>query len=137
MPHKAKTVVRYSEAFKMQLIRELESGKLDSIGHARRTYGISGTYTVQRWLKKYGRHDLRTRIVHVQKPNEQDQIQKLKEQIKTLKGALAETQIQSLLNKSVYEVLCEEVGGDASEFKKKANMKRLAKRPKRPRKKHQ
>ena len=135
MAYTAKTVVRYSEAFKMQLIRELESGKLDGIEHARRTYGISGTYTIQRWLKKYGRHDLRTRIVHVQKPDEQDQIQKLKEQIKTLKGALAETQIQSLLNKSVYEVLCEEVGVDPSKFKKKANMPRSAKRSKRPRKK--
>lgn len=135
MAHKVKTVVRYSEAFKMQLIQELESGKLDSIEHARRTYGISGTYTIQRWLKRYGRHDLRTRIVHVRKPDEQDEIQKLEEQIKTLKNALAETQMQSLLNKSVYEVLCQEVGVDPSEFKKKANMPRSTKRPKHARKK--
>ena len=135
MSCKGKIVVRYSEAFKMQLIQELESGKLDSIEHARRTYGISGTYTIQRWLKKYGRHDLRTRIVHVRKPDEQDQIQKLEGQIKTLKSALAETQIQNLLNKSVYEVLCEQVGVEPSDFKKKANMPQSIKRSKRPQKK--
>ena len=63
-------VVRYSEAFKMQLIQELESGKLDSIEHARRSYGITGTTTIQKWLKKYGRNDLRAKVVRVEKPDE-------------------------------------------------------------------
>ena len=136
MAYKPKTLVRYSEAFKMQLVQEFESGKLHSIEHARRVYGIGGGCTVQRWLKKYGRNDLQTRIVYVQKPNEQDQVKKLKDEIKGLKEALAQTQMQSLLNKSVYEVLCEEIGIDPDEFKKKANMRPSTKRSKRrPRKK--
>ena len=136
MVYQPKTVTRYSEAFKMLLVQEFESGKLDSIEHARRLYGIGGASTIQKWLKKYGRNALRTRIVHVQKPNEQDQVKKLKDEIKHLKEALANTQIQSLLNRSVYEVLCEEVGIDPDEFKKKANMQ-PSKKPsrRRPKKK--
>lgn len=131
MAYKPKTVTRYSEAFKMQVVQELESGKFDSIGQARRIYSIGGADTIPKWLKRYGRQDLQPRIVHVQKPNEQDQVQKLKGEIKALKEALAETQIQSLLNKSVYEVLCEEIGMDPDEFKKKANMPPSKKRSKR------
>jgi len=136
MSCKGKIVVRYSEAFKMQLIQELESGKLDSIEHARRSYGIAGTTTIQKWLKKYGRNDLRAKVVRVEKPNEQDQIKRLVKEVKALKSALAETQVQNLLNRSVYEVLCNEVGVDPSEFKKKANMPQSVKRPRRPRKKN-
>ena len=135
MSCKGKIVVRYSEAFKMQLIQELESGKLDSIEHARRSYGIAGTTTIQKWLKKYGRNDLRAKVVRVEKPNEQDQIKRLRNEVKALKSALAETQVENLVNRSVYEVLCNEVGVDPGEFKKKANMPPLAKRPRRSRKK--
>ena len=135
MAYSPRRVTRYSEAFKMQLVQEIESGKFDSIEHARRTYSTGGAPTLQNWLKKYGRNDLRTRIVHVQKPEEQDQVKKLQSEIKALKDALVETQMQSLLNKSVYEVLCEEVGIDPEEFKKKANMPRSPKRSKGRRKK--
>lgn len=131
MAYQPKSVTRYSEAFKMKLVQEIESGKFDSIEEARRVYGISGAGTIPTWLKKYGRHDLRTRIVHVQKPEEQDQVKKLKDEIKTLKDALAQTQIQNLLNRSVYEVLCDEVGIDPDEFKKKANIPPSPKRSKR------
>lgn len=136
MAYQPKTITRYSEAFKMQLVQEIENGKFDSIGQARRVYGIGGAATIPIWLKKYGRHDLQTRMVRVQKPNEQDQVKKLKDEIKHLKEALADTQIQSLLNRSVYEVLCEEVGIDPDEFKKKANIQR-SKKPsrRRPKKK--
>ena len=135
MSFQRKTVVCYSEAFKMQVIQELESGKFDSIEHARRSYGIGGTTTIQKWLKKYGRNDLQAKVVRMQKPNEPDQVKRLKEEIKALNCALAETQMQSLLNKSVYEDLCQEVGVDPSEFKKKANMQRFTKRSRHPRKK--
>ena len=131
MTYVPRTVIRYSEAFKMKLVQEIESGKFDSIEQARRVYGIRGAGTIPTWLKKYGRNDLRTRIVHVQKPEEQDQVKKLKDEIKTLKDALAQTQIHNLLNRSVYEVLCEEVGIDPEEFKKKANIQLSPKQSKR------
>ena len=42
-----KTVMRYSEAFKLKIISELETGKLSNISEARSRYGIRGCDTVQ------------------------------------------------------------------------------------------
>ena len=49
------TVIRYSEAFKLKVVTELENGKLISIEQAKRKYGIRGSMTISGWLKKYGR----------------------------------------------------------------------------------
>ena len=37
-----KTVIRYSEAFKLKIVNEFETGKLFCINEARRRYGITG-----------------------------------------------------------------------------------------------
>ena len=44
---------RYSEAFKMTVVRELEENDLP-FDHLRRKYGILGCETVQCWVRKYG-----------------------------------------------------------------------------------
>jgi len=64
------TIVRYSEAFKLQVVNELETGVMESIAEARRRYGIPGAETVVKWLKKYGRENQLPRIVRVEKPDE-------------------------------------------------------------------
>ena len=46
----------YSLHFKLQLVREIESGVL-SISDARKQYGIQGESTVRKWLQKYGTFD--------------------------------------------------------------------------------
>ncbi len=43
--------IRYSEAFKMAVVRELESEDLP-FEEMRRKYGILGTVTVQKWVRK-------------------------------------------------------------------------------------
>lgn len=111
--------VRYSESFKMQVISELESGKLDNMAHARRHYGIGGSLTINGWLKKYGRNDLMPKVVRVEKPGEADQTKELKDQIKQLKEVLADTHVDGLLYKAHFEILCEEMGLDPDEYKKK------------------
>lgn len=119
--------VRYSEAFKMQVIKELESGKFANQEQARRRYGIKGSVTIRGWLKKYGRTDLMVKAIRVEKPNEQDQLRSLQAKIGQLEKALANTQIESLLNKSVFEVLCDQVGVEPEAFKKKVNMQQSTK----------
>ena len=42
-------VVRYSEAFKMQVVEELEQGRFGSTFEATRAYGIGGGDTVPRY----------------------------------------------------------------------------------------
>jgi hypothetical protein len=46
--------VRYSEAFKLQVLRELETGRWESREAAARAYGLSGHATITYWARKYG-----------------------------------------------------------------------------------
>ncbi len=55
-----RSYVRYSEAFKRQVVAELEDGKYSSIGEANRVYGIRGAATVPQWIRKYGREGIFT-----------------------------------------------------------------------------
>ncbi|MDX2249535.1 MAG: IS630 transposase-related protein [Bacteroidia bacterium] len=43
----------YSETFKTEVVKQIESGKL-SVLEASRQYAIGGSMTVYRWVKKYG-----------------------------------------------------------------------------------
>ena len=124
--------VRYSESFKMQVISELESGKLNSLEHARRQYGISGTKTIHLWLRKYGRNDLMPKVIRVEKPEEVDQVKQLKAEIKQLKEALADTHVDGLLYKAHFKIVCEQMGLDPEECKKKIDIQ-LRSKQSRPR----
>lgn len=46
----------YTLSFKLQLVREVESGEL-SLTQAKMKYGIQGESTVRKWLQKYGNFD--------------------------------------------------------------------------------
>jgi transposase-like protein len=48
-----KEFVTYSEAFKMQVVKEISQGKFASILQAQKTYGICGMNTIQKWIGKY------------------------------------------------------------------------------------
>jgi transposase-like protein len=50
-----KETVTYSEAFKMQVVEEISSGKFATITQAQKAYGIRGMTTIQKWIKKYGK----------------------------------------------------------------------------------
>src|ERR1039458_7390713 len=51
--HGRREEIRYSEAFKMEVVRELEMGGIafDAISLK---YGIKGSETVSRWVRQYG-----------------------------------------------------------------------------------
>jgi transposase len=113
-------VVRYSEAFKLQVVAELESGVFEDIASARERYDIRGGSTVQGWLKKYGRDHLRQRIIRVESPKDRDQMKGLKKRIRDLEKALADTQVNAVLSEAYYHIVCEEHGiKDPDGFKKK------------------
>lgn len=116
----SRRIVRYSEAFKMQVLSELESGKLASVSEARERYGIRGGATVQGWVEKYGRDHLRNRIITVQTPKDRDQVKALKKRIRELEKALADSQVNAVLSEAYFQILCEEHGVEDPEvFKKK------------------
>ena len=115
-----RTEVRYSAAFKQQVIAELESGRFGSITEARAHYQIGGTCTIQRWLGRYGRNHLMPKLVRVQQPQEADQLRALRQQVQQLQQALGQAHLEARLGESFLRLACGELGTDVEAFKKKA-----------------
>src|SRR5919204_6983743 len=99
-----KPAIRYSEAFKMEVVRELER-ELAPVDQVRRKYGI-GTGTIQAWIGKYG-NGTRGKIIRVQTPKEIDQLQQLRQRVKWLERALADANIDLALEKAYTQLACE------------------------------
>jgi transposase len=112
--------IRYSEAFKLQAVQELESKGL-SFDSVRRKYGVKGTWTVQRWVHKYG-NGTRGKVVRVEKPEEISELARLKQRVRLLEGALADSNLDLALERAYVRLACERAGiQDVEEFKKKAD----------------
>jgi len=119
----ASVQIRYSMAFKRQVVAELEAGRFRSIEEARRHYDIGGTMTVRRWLEQFGKNHLIPKVVRVEKPNEAERIRQLRQEIRQLKQALGETQLHSVLNEAYLKIACGRLGQDVDVFKKKVDTK--------------
>jgi len=114
-----KPAIRYSEAFKMTIVRELEEGAA-SFKDIRRKYGISGCETVQGWVRKYG-NGILGKVIRVETPKEIDDLKRLKERVKRLESLLADTNLELSLERQYTRLACERAGiVDVLEFKKKA-----------------
>ena len=61
-------IIRYSKAFKMQCVREVETGKSSPVT-VQRKYRIKGPATVMRWVRRFGsgKHGM---IIRVEKADE-------------------------------------------------------------------
>jgi transposase-like protein len=117
----SRIVKRYSEAFKQQIVEEIESGQ-GTLQEVRRKYGLS-VNTIQYWIKRMGKLGLLPNLIRVEKPDERDRIKDLERQIRQLKESLADTQVDSLINKKYFEILCREQGLDPEEVKKNLSAK--------------
>ena len=113
-------IVRYSECFKREVMEALESGRCASVHEAQVHFGIGGSATIARWLKRMGRNDLRTKVVRVEKPDEADRIGELRKQVAKLERALGQTQAQNLLHEELLKRACQRLGEDVESFKKKS-----------------
>jgi transposase-like protein len=112
--------IRYSEAFKLQVVRELEEGKHANCWAAREAYGIGGATTVQLWVRRYGRTHLLRKVVHVQSPGERSELRKAKDRIAELEKALVDAHLDLRLERAYLEIACEEGWkGSVDELKKK------------------
>jgi transposase-like protein len=81
-----KEFVSYSEAFKMQVVKELGQGKFATILQAQKTYGIRGTATIQTWIKKYGMEELLPKRVRVETMTEIDELKEAKNKLEKLEA---------------------------------------------------
>lgn len=111
--------IRYSEAFKMEAVRELESGDLP-FGEIQRKYGIKGATTVQEWVRKYG-NGTRGKVIRVERPEEINELKRLKARVRLLEASLADANIDAALERAYTRLACQRAGiTDVAEFKKKA-----------------
>jgi transposase-like protein len=111
-------VIRYSEAFKLQVVAEVERDNLTFEGVSRK-YGIRGDGTVSRWVRAYG-NGSRGRIIRVETPEEIDEMKQLKDRVKQLESLLADANIDLALERAYTRIACERAGiKDVAEFKKK------------------
>ena len=113
-------IIRYSEAFKRKVVEGLEKGELRNQAEARGLYGIGGSCTIHRWLRKYGKNHLLAKVVKVESMKERDRVKHLKRRIRELEKALADSKVEQVLDRAYFEVLCEDMGiEDVQEYKKK------------------
>jgi transposase len=124
-----KRVMRYSEAFKLQVVRELEEGHFGSPFEAGQAYGVRGGNTVAYWARQYGKDHLLGKLVRVVKADEQSEVKALRKRVRELERALADAHLDLKLEEAYLELACEAAGvQDVAEFKKKRGMVRSIRR---------
>ena len=115
-----RSVIRYSEAFKLKVVRDLEEGRYGSPFEAGRAYGVKGPSTVSYWLRRYGKNHLLGKVVRVMKPEEQTEVKELRKRVRELERALADAHLDARLEAAYLKFACEAAGvGDVEAFKKK------------------
>ncbi len=118
-PFKIKPSIRYSEAFKMEVVRDLESSG-EPFDRVRRKYGL-GISTVQVWVRKYG-NGSRGKVMRVETPKEIDEMKRLKDRVRRLETALADANVDLALERAYTRLACQRAGiQDVEAFKKKAD----------------
>jgi transposase-like protein len=110
-------VIRYSHGFKMQAIRDVESGADCALGVTRR-YNIKGSNTVMRWVRQFGSGKY-GKVIRVEKANEVNAAARLRSQLRQAKEALADTYMELALEKAFLAVACEQMAQTVEGFKKK------------------
>ena len=113
-----KKVIRYSQAFKREVVDEIDKEGL-GLNEARRRYGVKGIGTIENWIRQMGNLELLPRMIRVEKPDEKDRIKELEKQIRQLKEALSDTQVKDLIAETQLEIVCRQQGLDAEKVKKK------------------
>ena len=111
------TVIRYSKAFKMQCVREVEAGKSCAY-KVQRKYRIKGTATVMRWVRQLGSGQY-GKIIRVEKAHEVNEAGQLRSELRRVKEALADTHMELALEQAFLAVACEEMDQSVEGFKKK------------------
>jgi len=103
----------------MSVVREVEEADLPFEQVARK-YGIKSRTTVCRWVCKYG-NGSRGKVIRVQSPKEVDEKKQLKDRIRQLERALADSNIDAALERAYTRLALKRAGiEDVEEFKKKA-----------------
>jgi len=127
---------RYSEAFKVKVVNEIESGRL-TISQASRLYEIHGGNTIYIWLRKHGKNELIRKFVRIEMKDEKSQLKAKEERIRELESALSAVTLHNICLQSYVEVVNENLSAEEkktllsqlSPEQKQALQRLLSKRP--------
>jgi len=115
-----RSAVRYSEAFKLQVLRELEEGRFATRAAAARTYGIRGSATIEYWARQYGKSHILGKVIRVETPEEVDETRELRKRVRELEKALADAHLKGRFDEAYLRIACRRAGiKDVDDFKKK------------------
>jgi transposase-like protein len=107
-----KVIHRYSYAFKQKVVTEIERGEL-TLAQARKLYDISGGQTIQKWIKKFGKNHLLSKVVRIEMKDETDKLKELERQKQQLESALAQAHLKIICLESTLECVNEHYNIDA------------------------
>ena len=115
-----RSAIRYSEAFKVHVLRDMENGRFPSIEATKRAYGIRGQGTIESWAVKYGKNHLVGKVIRVETPKEVSELKTLRKRVKDLEKALANERLDHMLGDAYLQIACRTAGiEDVDGFKKK------------------
>ena len=116
--------VYFSESFKIQIVREIESGKATQ-SELTRKYGIKGHSTVLRWLRKYGSLPLSTKKkCETMNHLNNEELLRYENEIKELKKELESSRMRNVVLETMIDVADRELGIN---LRKKCGAKPLTK----------
>ena len=110
--------VRYSEAFKLTVIRDIEKNRL-SVGGAQKKYDICGSATIQGWLRKYEKTHLFTRKIVIMNIEEQDALTAMRAKVKELESVVVAQELDRHRQHAFYEEALRQLGVERLLFEKK------------------
>jgi transposase-like protein len=92
----------YSMSFKLQVVKEVESGEVSATG-ATKKYGIQGNRTVIMWLRKYGTFDWENQTPSNMPKNQEQKLLELEQKVKLLEKqkAFLEKQVETADKKAI------------------------------------
>ena len=102
---------KYSEAFKIHVVKEIETGKINK-SEANRKYNILGSTTVLKWCRKYGvlkPSTAQQKAKGITMVNEAHEMIKLHNEIKSLKGELDDARMKNVVLETMVDIAKKEL----------------------------
>ena len=92
----------YSMSFKLEVVKEIESGLISASG-AKRKYGIQARSTVVNWLRKYGTFDWENQTSSNMSQSKEQRLMELEAKVKLLEKqkAMLEQQVERSDKKAI------------------------------------
>ena len=97
--------INFTEAFKLHVVEEVESGRITQ-SDAGRKYGILGHSTILKWCRKYGRYTSQRspRNTGMRMDKKENELLLLQNEIKALKQELEDARLKNVVLDTLVDV---------------------------------